>query len=100
MAKLVCNMSLEPNSWIGFVAFARSALPQGIRCFLQVDLRNKLTSLRTFSIEWQGTTTREIGGWESIKAYSQEEAHNMFLQQHGQTRRIRGISEVLEGAKA
>lgn len=49
--------------------------------------------MKTYSIEWGGIVTRDIG-WTEVRANSVDEAREKYLREHGQWRRVRAISEV------
>ena len=48
---------------------------------------------RTYSIEWTGIATREIG-CDEIEAQTPAEAREKWLRAHGQDRRVRAVSEI------
>ena len=48
---------------------------------------------KTYSIEWTGIATREIG-WDEIEAQTPAEAREKWLRKHGQDRRVRAVSEI------
>jgi len=55
--------------------------------------------LKTYSVEWSGIITRDVG-WAEIKANSPDEAREKFLREHGQYRRVRGVIEISLGRDA
>ena len=49
--------------------------------------------LKTYSIEWTGIATREIG-WDEIEAETPDQAREKWLRTHGADRRVRAVSEI------
>jgi hypothetical protein len=48
---------------------------------------------KTYSIEWTGIATREVG-WDEIEAQTPAEAREKWLRKHGPDRRVRAVSEI------
>lgn len=49
-----------------------------------------MPQMRTWSVEWSGIITRDIG-WDDVRASSMEDAKKTFLLEHGQYRRVRSV---------
>ena len=50
--------------------------------------------MKRYSIEWAGTITRDIG-WIEVEANSPQESCEKFLAEHGRTKMVRAISEIV-----
>lgn len=51
--------------------------------------------MKRYSIRWAGIITRDVG-WTEIEARSSDEAREKFLTDHGATRRVRDVFEIVE----
>lgn len=49
--------------------------------------------VKSYSIEWSGIITRDIG-WAEVQANSPDEASEKYLKEHGQFRRVRSVIEI------
>ena len=49
--------------------------------------------MKSYSIEWSGIITRDIG-WAEVQANSPDEASEKYLKEHGQFRRVRSVIEI------